>query len=698
MFVCDPESKINYMKNIFNERLNSAIAAGIPIDPSYSRRISNAYASMHQVLDSCYLPQPAKKTISTIRQSNAWLKGFEHITNPSHREIYKDLTDLVKRNPDGILNAQEVANNEQLICRAILMALQDIEKITGGQFLVWRVYPMVTHSSTSSYSNSWHYDVHIQQDHPYSMYYLEADISGGGGTYFLPAPQSESLSNRTGYISSPITERITELKEVDPEYDTSYVEYIRASSCKAVVFWPSRVLHKGELPASKNPRVVLHFSFLPVTQADTIEQRVKSSFDLCRFQFNEQSSALPFYLQTPNVYDSLAYWDGRIAGDIQADLLIKSIFPKGTNLPLRSYGPNKDINGLIGDIADIIQANGADRERKDLQIYIDSVNKDKNRYYAFPKQHTYWPNADHPKYPTSIYELKPYTKSYPFISQTTRIGSAGSCFAVEISEHFQKRGFNYMITERPKSISDGVQVDGYFPGTSNFVRFSANYGIHFNSLSLLQLAQRAFSEKTFKKLLISDDSFPGWLQDPYRELVIFRSTRDYIEDYPLHTLAIRNLLTDVEAFIFTMGLNECWRFRDDHSAISRNPRSQHLYPLIYHSTLMIEDHIEAIGNFYELVKAHNPNFKLILSLSPIAFLATGRAETHHVITANCHSKAVQRVAAEILSEKYDDIYYFPSYEYVSFCLKDPWKPDGRHLKEESIKKVMEFFEEMFVTD
>ena len=98
------------------------------------------------------------------------------------------------------------------------------------------------------------------------------------------------------------------------------------------------------------------------------------------------------------------------------------------------------------------------------------------------------------------------------------------------------------------------------------------------------------------------------------------------------------------------------------------------------------------------MRKYNPKFKLILSLSPIPFLATGRADHEHVIAANCHSKSSLRVAAQEVVDKYDDVYYFPSYELIHYCEASPWESDLRHVKRDTVSRVVSMFEDIFVMD
>ena len=152
-----------------------------------------------------------------------------------------------------------------------------------------------------------------------------------------------------------------------------------------------------------------------------------------------------------------------------------------------------------------------------------------------------------------------------------------------------------------------------------------------------------------------------------------------------------------EVFIITLGLNECWEYMPDGSVISRNPSSSKaLNALLRHKVLTVEENVANVQRFIDVIRAHNPNFKLIVSVSPIPFLATGLARTTHVVTANGHSKAVLRVAAEELVKRNKDVHYLPSFELVTSCIKDAWEDDQRHVKRSSVDRVMTLFDAMFV--
>ena len=307
--------------------------------------------------------------------------------------------------------------------------------------------------------------------------------------------------------------------------------------------------------------------------------------------------------------------------------------------------------------------------------------KDSLDVYAWgPKPNptaVWWPNPE--RYPDQYLEgLLPYARQLGVISKETAIGSAGSCFAAKISANLQARGFNYIVTE-PENLPG--RSDGVFTAEAKLgdpPRSSANWGILFNTPSFRQIAEHAFGEREPQKLLIPvtkrqpSGEIIGSYVDPYREGIYFESVEAYEANYPVHIEASRQAFLRSEYFVVTLGLNECWEYLPDRSVIARNPRELNIRPLLRPRVLSVDENIDNIQRLFDVVRAHNPNFKLIVSVSPVPFLATWQGNDQHVVTANTHSKAVLRVAAEELARRNDGIFYFPSYEMVTVCTANPW--------------------------
>jgi len=334
--------------------------------------------------------------------------------------------------------------------------------------------------------------------------------------------------------------------------------------------------------------------------------------------------------------------------------------------------------------------------KENYLIFKDGVRNDASRY---KNKNSFWPNPLHPKYSRSISDVKLSVKSIPLVEISTPIGSAGSCFATEIGDILQLEGFNYRSYEpedkdiRGLIINQSLSKRRVEKNLPSLVDFSADYGIIFNSLSLAQLAQRCIEiPNDDDKIIVKTTA--GY-RDPFRQNIIFTSIDAYHEEYDIHTNAVINAFSNIKVFIFTLGLNECWRSKITGKAISRNPRSEVEYSIFCHDTLTIEDNINAIQKFMDIIRSFNSNFELILSVSPIPFMATGNCCEMSVIEANHYSKSMLTVAAQILAEKNSNIHYLPTFENTIYCLQNPWEEDLRHVNKHAIMSNIELFKEIF---
>ena len=294
----------------------------------------------------------------------------------------------------------------------------------------------------------------------------------------------------------------------------------------------------------------------------------------------------------------------------------------------------------------------------------------------------YWPNpiaADS----RSIFEELPFVTNLPLIDEATPIGSAGSCFAIEIARRLQANGFNYIVTEP-------------LPDKNGFSQSPAQWGIIFNTASFRQLIEKSFGIRELPKILwTSNKKHNTIFHDPFREDVVFSSLRQYEATYESHRQAAREALTQSEVFVLTLGMNEVWGLRGSNTVFSRCP--WRLAPgIVERRVLSVDDNVYELQTMLNLWRVYNPKIKLIISVSPVPFHATFRGAEHHVITANTHSKATLRVAAEKFCAQNQDVYYFPSYETVTCCTQDPWHADQRHVSPNAVDNVMRLFEKMFV--
>lgn len=301
----------------------------------------------------------------------------------------------------------------------------------------------------------------------------------------------------------------------------------------------------------------------------------------------------------------------------------------------------------------------------------------------------FWPNPANPKEPRSLFEEMPFAETYGFISKSTAIGSAGSCFAMEIAHRFQANGYNYLI-EQHHTAEPQAQT--------NYADASAAWGIIFNIPALRQLIEKSFGKRKLPKLLWRIDKNGQTLfRDPFREDIEFTSIEEYEAEYENHLSACRRVFTRCDAFIMTLGLNEIWTLKSDGSIFSRCPWS-FSSALVERKVLTVQENVNELQSMLDLWRSYNPKVKLILTVSPIPLHGTFRAHKHHIVAANCHSKSVLRVAAEEFIAKNKDVFYFPSYETVMYCTQNAWQKDQRHVSKDTVDGVMRLFGRMFASE
>ncbi len=324
---------------------------------------------------------------------------------------------------------------------------------------------------------------------------------------------------------------------------------------------------------------------------------------------------------------------------------------------------------------------------KILDQHQSTTESNRNAYtpavYKNPKA-VFWPDPTF-KDKRSLFTEIPYSRKWNMIDRQTAIGSAGSCFAMEIAMRLQREGYNYIVAEKDPH-----------PTESQFSKSCARWGTIFNTPSFRQLIERAFGERHLPKLLWSTKGAQGLqLMDPFREDVIFNSIEEYERDLENHVMACRKALSTCDYFVLTLGVNEVWQLKSDGSVFSRAPWriSTHL---VEHKVMTVDENLRELEEMLRIWRKYNPKIQLIVTVSPVPLHATFRAHEHHVIAANAHSKATLRVTAEEFCKRNEGVYYFPSYESVMYCTENAWEADQRHVSRNAVDKVMQLFETMFL--
>ena len=274
----------------------------------------------------------------------------------------------------------------------------------------------------------------------------------------------------------------------------------------------------------------------------------------------------------------------------------------------------------------------------------------------------------------------------PRIRKKDKILAMGSCFAVEIRKALIANSHNLLPKDPPG--------------------FMENFGRWYTPRSIEQEVLLAFGE-------ISRDDRDLWRtkdnkiwQDPYRKFVFAESKDEIRKKIKSHDKIMKNAFLNADTFIFTMGLTEAWSSKDSGMAFCIEPISRKdiktnknkITPLdvnnIIHNAEFTRMNytmcLKSMDNIAKTIKKHRPNANIVMTTSPVPLKKTYRKDVD-VSVANCESKSMIRAAMAEAVCRNDNVFYFPSYETVTFLGKEAFRPDRRHVLSSVVETIMKKF-------
>ena len=282
------------------------------------------------------------------------------------------------------------------------------------------------------------------------------------------------------------------------------------------------------------------------------------------------------------------------------------------------------------------------------------------------------------------------------LAASDRIASAGSCFARRISESLTAQGYNYEFFEACHPLMQAQAAD-YGYGV-----FSCRYGNIYTTRQLRQLFDEALGRRA--PILRFAETKPKHFIDLMRPNVGdrgFSSAEEGRLDRLHHLTRVREMIEQMEVFIFTLGLTETWI----------EPGANVVYgshPAVFRDTIPAEfaqavnlEYGEVVEDFeyvLDLIARHNrnPGVRVILTVSPVALAATH--QDTHVAMATTYSKSVLRAAAGKLAAAHANVDYFPSFEIFSLAQSygQYLAEDLREVNPRGVAVAMRVFGDMFL--
>jgi hypothetical protein len=306
-------------------------------------------------------------------------------------------------------------------------------------------------------------------------------------------------------------------------------------------------------------------------------------------------------------------------------------------------------------------------------------------YEGLPKTN-YWRSGVAEVDPTTIQGL--YVKKFA-IERTTKVATAGSCFAQHIGRRLKQRGFDVLDFEPPPASLSAASTTKF-----GYNIYSARYGNIYLCRQLLQLAQEAFNRRSPAEVAWTKDGRFFDALRPGVEPEGFDTLEELVHHRRTHLQAVHKLLSEAELFIFTFGLTEGWISRVDGTAYPTAPGTiaGQFDPAKYQfKNFTYSEVLSDFLEFRELMRSVNPRIRFLLTVSPVPLTAT--ASSNHVLVASTYSKAVLRGVAGELTERFQDVDYFPSFELIAshFSKGAFFDSNLRSVTDEGVDTVMRIF-------
>ncbi|WNC71300.1 GSCFA domain-containing protein [Thalassotalea psychrophila] len=274
------------------------------------------------------------------------------------------------------------------------------------------------------------------------------------------------------------------------------------------------------------------------------------------------------------------------------------------------------------------------------------------------------------------------------ITKTDNIVTFGSCFAQHIGNALKHKGFNWLITERPPECCNPRLSKKY-----NYNIFSARTANIYTTSLLMQWTEWSLGiKKVPTEIWEKENRF----YDPFRPTIEpngFESKLELINSREVTLKSFKSSIEKASYFVFTLGLTESW-FNKNNFEYPMCPGTVSGFFDSAQHVFVNQDYNQISSSLLDaiaLMRQINPDLKFIITVSPVPLTATNTDK--HVAVATMGSKSILRAVAEKLTQAFDYIDYFPSYEIINSPIFKGvfFEPNQRSVNPFGVNFVMENF-------
>jgi hypothetical protein len=279
------------------------------------------------------------------------------------------------------------------------------------------------------------------------------------------------------------------------------------------------------------------------------------------------------------------------------------------------------------------------------------------------------------------------------IAPHQKVATMGSCFAQHLGKHIQTIGLNYFVAESAPSGMEALEAKA-----RNYGAFSARYGNVYTVRQATQLFARAFG--TFSPVDDVWEKGSGYVDAfrPQMESDVFATVAEVRESAREHLQYVRDVFSQCDWLVFTLGLTEAWRSKQDGAVyplapgVSGGEFEAGKYEFANFTAQEVQADLKTLVRQLHEV---NPKAHVLLTVSPVPLIAT--YEKRHVWVSTTFSKAALRVAADVVERRFRNVIYFPAFEVITSPTAGGryYADDLRQVTELGVNHVMRLFSKHF---
>jgi len=286
-----------------------------------------------------------------------------------------------------------------------------------------------------------------------------------------------------------------------------------------------------------------------------------------------------------------------------------------------------------------------------------------------------------------------------FFEPNEQVFTIGSCFAREIETVLKNNGLSVPVAEMRFPVGE---VGGHHDH-----EYDAHLLNEYNAGTILQRIENAAGIFSYTDDMGIQAAAPGtyYIESEMKEACLGEGwyfdmfLRDHVQALPLPRILerrkeIENLykkMLESDKIIITLGLVEAWFDNYTNCYVNHTPSFSVISSDPLRWSLHRMDVDDVLFRMAKAIKILNSISKknILITVSPVPLTAT--FTENNISLASCYSKSVLRIAAEKLTEQFDNVDYFPSYEIVmSFGTAGGFTEDNVHVRPEIVKHVTEY--------